>query len=60
MAAEAGLKSWHSHGSRLEVISIGDKGEVKRKAVLAEAQEGILRDADVSFDGKADSLFHAP
>ena len=46
-----GIQRWSSRGSRLEVISIGDQGNVVRKAVLAEQPEGMLRDADVSFDG---------
>ncbi len=50
--ASGGLRGWQSHGSRLEIISIGKNGHVKRKAVLDQAPEGILRDADVSFDGK--------
>ncbi|QBG46775.1 hypothetical protein EGM51_04965 [Verrucomicrobia bacterium S94] len=48
----AGIKHWHSHGGRLEVISIQDDGSVVRKAVLAEEPEGTLRDVDVHFDGK--------
>ncbi|WP_322607425.1 hypothetical protein [Pontiella agarivorans] len=48
----AGIKHWHSHGGRLEVISVQDDGSVVRKAVLAEEPQGTLRDADVSFDGK--------
>ncbi|MEX0321898.1 MAG: hypothetical protein AB3N63_07040 [Puniceicoccaceae bacterium] len=47
-----GLKNFHSLGGRLEVISIAKNGNVERKRVLADVPEGIVRDADVSFDGK--------
>lgn len=49
--ASGGLKAWSSTGGRLERIAIQDDGSVVRTRVLAEAPEGILRDADVSFDG---------
>lgn len=47
-----GFYSWSSHGGRLELISINENGEVSRAKVLAEEPEGILRDANVSFDGE--------
>ncbi|MGD7652587.1 MAG: hypothetical protein ACQCXQ_05190 [Verrucomicrobiales bacterium] len=50
--ASGGLGNWGSAGSRLEVISIGGGGKVERRKVLAEQAEGMLRDADVSYDGK--------
>lgn len=50
--AGGSLKSWYSIGGRLEVLNIRDDGSGVRKKVLAEEPEGILRDADVSFDGK--------
>lgn len=47
-----GLKNFHSIGGRLEVISIGKDSKVTRERILAAVPEGIVRDADVSFDGK--------
>ncbi|MGB0413870.1 MAG: hypothetical protein ACPGJU_05430 [Coraliomargarita sp.] len=46
-----GLRNWRSQGSRLEVITFQEDGSAVRKAVLAEEPNGILRDADISFDG---------
>ena len=46
-----GLRNWRSSGSRLEVIRFNDDGTAERTAVLAEEPNGILRDADISFDG---------
>ncbi|VGO19655.1 HzsA-related protein [Pontiella sulfatireligans] len=47
----SGYKNFWGQSARLEVISFKD-GKSVRKSVLAEEPEGILRDADVRFDGK--------
>ena len=46
-----GVKNFHGNSARLEIIAF-EGGKAVRKKVLAEEPEGILRDADVSFDGK--------
>lgn len=51
-AGSGGLRNWRSVGSRFEVISFNADGSTVRQSVLAEEEAGILRDADISFDGK--------
>lgn len=47
-----GLKEWLSYGSRFDVIRIGARGQVTRIRQMVEQAEGIVRDADISFDGQ--------
>ena len=47
-----GLKGWRGDGGRLEVITFGPGGKVAAVRKLAAAPKGVLRDPDVSFDGK--------
>lgn len=47
-----GIKYWRSIGGRFEVLAIDAMGNVSPKKTLVEQQEGIVRDADVDFEGK--------
>lgn len=48
----AGLKAWRGDGGRLDVIRFAPDGSVGSTRTLAAAPEGVLRDPDLSFDGK--------
>jgi hypothetical protein len=47
-----GLKAWRGDGGRFEVIRFGADGKVASTKKIAEATKGVLRDPDISFDGK--------
>ena len=47
-----GLKGWRGDGGRFEVIRFGADGKVASAKKIAEAPKGVLRDPDISFDGK--------
>ncbi|MDP6636860.1 MAG: hypothetical protein QGG42_18325 [Phycisphaerae bacterium] len=47
-----GLKAWRGDGGRFEVIRFGADGKVANVKKIAEAPKGVLRDPDISFDGK--------
>jgi len=47
-----GLKAWRGDGGRFEVLRFGADGRVAAVDKIIESPKGVLRDPDISFDGK--------
>lgn len=47
-----GLKAWRSDGSALKMIAFDREGKTKLLKTLIEIPFGMIRDPDISFDGK--------